>query len=97
MITEQFYLKQMLLKCTLYICMLKDPFNEQIIVHNIVIYSSHFSPMSHIIASFKNSKHSTVLCMRPFSLICKCGVTNENNRSYLKNNRYFGENNRTNF
>ena len=25
--------------------------------------------------------------------LCKCGVTNENNRSYLKNNWYIGENN----
>ena len=58
--------------------MLKDLFNEQIIVHN-----------SYYTLRISNGKHSTVLCMQLFSL-CKC---NENNWSYLKNNQYVGENN----
>ena len=33
--------------------------------------------------------------MQLFSL-CNCGVTNENNRSYLKKNQYVEENNRAN-
>ena len=54
----------------------------------------HTSVQRHITSmTFKNGKHSTTLCMRLFSL-CKCGVTNENNGSYLKNNQYIGENNR---
>ena len=44
--------------------------------------------------TFKNGKHSTVLCAQLFSL-CKYGVS-ENNRSYLKNNWYIEENNRAN-
>ena len=35
--------------------------------------------------TFKSGKHSTVLCTQLFSLH-KRGITNENNRSYLKNN-----------
>ena len=78
--------------------MLMDPFNEQMIVHKKLIFFALQSNIIIIIASmtFKNSKHSTVLCTRLFSL-CKCGVTNENSRFYLKNNWYVGENNRVIF
>ena len=41
------------------------------------------------IMTFKNDKHSTVLCTRLFSL-CKHGGTNENNRSYLRIIDIFG-------
>ena len=98
MISEQLYLyfkrlPSLLLLKMLYACMLKDPFNGQITVHNSLCTSIHCH-----IASLKkiSGKHSTILCMRLFSL-CKCGVTNENNWSHLKNNRYIGENNRANF
>ena len=43
------------------LCMLKDPFNEQIIVHNSY-YALSTSVQCHI-ALLKNGKHSTVLCM----------------------------------
>ena len=46
--------------------------------------------------TFKNGKHNSVLCTWLFSL-CKCEVTNENNRSYLNNDGYIGENNRVDF
>ena len=75
----------LLLKCTLYaLCTQKV---------NILRTSvqCHIASMT-----VKNDKHTTVLCMQLFSL-CKCGVINENNRSYLENNQYVGENNRANF
>ena len=69
----------------LFIIMLKDPFKEQIVVHKELLIAILRTSVQCHIMTFKNSKDSTVLCIRLFSL-SKCGVTNKNNRSYLKNN-----------
>ena len=45
---------------------------------------------------FTFQSNGTGLYTHLFSLRT-CGVPNENNRSYLKNNRYIGENNRAHF
>ena len=65
--------------CTL----LKDTFNEQIVVQKAtIIHINFFSILYNVICkitsmTFKNSKHSIILCMQLFPL-CKYGVTNEN-------------------
>ena len=49
--------------------------------------------------TFKNGKHTMIALfyVHNFSHYVNVGGTNENNRSYLKNNRYIGENNKANF
>ena len=75
----------------MYTLMLKDPFNEQTYTQKVNILCT--SVQYHVATvTFKNGKHSTATI-----LIMQMWITNENNRLYLKINRYTGENNRENF